>query len=145
ERAYGTLTEAGFAPEHTSILVPGPAEDHHPPEASADTAGARAVGATLGATAGGLLGGTAGALAGLGALVIPGLGPFLAAGMLIPALAGAAVGGGVGGLAGALIASGVAPEDATRYEAHVRGGASLVIVRAAARGEQARALLARSG
>jgi hypothetical protein len=41
-----------------------------------------------GATAGGAIGGTIGLLAGIGALAIPGLGPFIAAGPIIAALSG---------------------------------------------------------
>ena len=42
-----------------------------------------------GVGAGGVLGGTIGLLAGIGALTIPGLGPFIAAGPLLAALSGA--------------------------------------------------------
>ena len=46
-------------------------------------------------------------LVGIGALAIPGLGPFIAAGPIVAALAGAGVGGTVGGIAGALIGMGI--------------------------------------
>ena len=46
----------------------------------------------------------AGLLAGVGALAIPGLGPFIAAGPIMVALAGLGVGGAVGGFVGALVA-----------------------------------------
>ena len=49
-----------------------------------------------------MLGGTLGWLIGIGALTIPGLGPFVAAGPIMAALAGVGVGGTVGGFAGAL-------------------------------------------
>ena len=64
-------------------------------------------GATVGASAGGALGGTIGLLAGIGALAIPGLGPFIAAGPIIAALSGGAIGAGVGGLTGGLIGLGI--------------------------------------
>ena len=44
----------------------------------------------MGAGSGGVLGGTVGLLAGIGALAIPGLGPFIAAGPILAALSGAA-------------------------------------------------------
>ena len=44
-----------------------------------------------------------GLLAGIGALAIPGVGPIIAAGPIMGALAGLGVGGAVGGLVGALI------------------------------------------
>ena len=51
---------------------------------------------------GAVLGGGLGWLAGIGALAIPGLGPFIAAGPIMAALSGAALGGTLGGLTGAL-------------------------------------------
>ena len=57
-------------------------------------------GATTGATAGGAIGGTFGLLAGIGALAIPGLGPFIAAGPIMGALAGVGAGAATGGLWG---------------------------------------------
>ena len=58
---------------------------------------------TAGVTAGGVIGGTLGVLVGIGALAIPGLGPFIAAGPIMAGLAGLGVGGAVGGLIGALV------------------------------------------
>ena len=54
-------------------------------------------GAVAGAGTGAVVGGTLGWLAGIGALAIPGLGPFIAAGPIMAALAGVGVGGAVGG------------------------------------------------
>ena len=44
---------------------------------------------------------------GIGALAIPGLGPFIAAGPIVAALAGAGAGGALGGITGALIGVGI--------------------------------------
>jgi len=85
-------------------------------------------GALAGGSAGGLLGGTIGLLAGLGALAIPGLGPFIAAGPLMAALSGAAAGVTVGGLTGALIGFGIPEIEAKRYEGKLRGGNILVAI-----------------
>ena len=54
-------------------------------------------GTTTGATSGAVIGGGLGWLAGIGALAIPGLGPFIAAGPIVAALAGAGAGGVIGG------------------------------------------------
>jgi hypothetical protein len=67
-------------------------------------------------------------LAGIGALAIPGVGPFIAAGPIMAALGGAAVGGAVGGIAGALIGLGMPEYEAKRYEGKVRGGNVLISV-----------------
>jgi hypothetical protein len=85
-------------------------------------------GATAGATTGGVLGGTLGLLAGIGALAIPGLGPFIAAGPIMAALSGAAVGAAVGGLTGALIGMGIPEYEAKRYEGKVTAGNVLIAV-----------------
>ncbi len=83
-----------------------------------------------GAIVGGLLGGSAGLLAGLGAITIPGLGPLLGVGWLITTAIGAAVGASGGGLIGALVGAGVDNDDAQIYVDRVRGGSTLVSVRA---------------
>jgi hypothetical protein len=67
-------------------------------------------------------------LAGVGALAIPGVGPFIAAGPVMTALAGLGVGGMVGGLVGALVGMGIPEYEAKRYEGHVKGGGTLLSV-----------------
>jgi hypothetical protein len=57
-------------------------------------------------------------LAGIGALAIPGLGPFIAAGPIMAGLAGLGVDGAIGGLIGALIGMGMPEYEAKRYEVH---------------------------
>jgi len=90
-------------------------------------------GASAGAGVGAVAGGAGGLLAGLGMLAIPGVGPVVAAGWLVAALAGAAggavVGGAAGGMVGALVKSGVPEEDANVYAESIRRGASLVVAR----------------
>jgi uncharacterized protein (TIGR02271 family) len=87
-------------------------------------------GAATGATVGTLAGGGAGLLAGLGMLAIPGFGPVVAAGWLVPTLIGAGAGAALGGLAGSLVDAGVDENDARAYAEGVRRGGSLVTVRA---------------
>src|SRR6185369_7735554 len=65
---------------------------------------------------------------GIGALAIPGLGPFIAAGPIMAALAGAGVGGTVGGITGALVGMGIPEYEAKRYEGMVKGGGILLSV-----------------
>ncbi len=85
-------------------------------------------GAATGAGSGAVIGGTLGWLAGIGALAIPGVGPFIAAGPIMAALAGAGVGGTVGGLTGALIGMGIPEYEAKRYEGRVKEGGILLSV-----------------
>jgi len=67
-------------------------------------------------------------LVGIGALAIPGLGPFVAAGPIMAALAGAGVGGAVGGVTGALVGLGIPEYEAKRYEGRLQRGGILVSV-----------------
>ena len=104
--------------------------DRRPPY----TTGEKVRGMYLHATAGTVLGGTLGLLVGLGALVIPGIGPIIAAGTLATAMGTAALGAGVGaaagGLVGGLTAVGVHPSDLAYYEEGIRNGGVLVAVEA---------------
>jgi hypothetical protein len=85
-------------------------------------------GAVTGAGTGGVVGGALGWIAGIGALAIPGVGPFIAAGPIIAALSGAAVGAAVGGIAGGLIGLGIPEIEAKRYEGKVKAGNILLSV-----------------
>lgn len=85
-------------------------------------------GATTGALSGGIIGGAIGLLAGIGALAIPGLGPFIAAGPLMAALAGSGIGGSLGMLIGALVGMGIPEYEAKRYEDSLKSGGILISV-----------------
>jgi len=80
-------------------------------------------GATVGAVWGGLVG--------LAALLIPGVGPFIAFGALGAALTGVVTGAVVGGISAALIDfSGIPEDEAHGYEEQIRAGKTLVAVKA---------------
>jgi hypothetical protein len=85
-------------------------------------------GAGIGATAGTVLGGVGGLLVGLEALVIPGVGPFLAAGTIATTLAGAGIGAAAGAIVGALTGLGIPEEDAKAYDQRISQGDYLVIL-----------------
>ena len=85
-------------------------------------------GAVAGASTGGVLGGALGWIVGIGALAIPGVGPFIAAGPIVAALSGAAVGAAVGGIAGGLIGLGIPEIEAKRYEGKIKKGNLLISV-----------------
>jgi len=136
ERIVGDLKTAGFSNNDISALFPdkGSTRDFaHEQKTKAPE------GAATGAVTGGLLGGTLGWLAGIGALAIPGVGPFIAAGPIVAALSGAAVGGTVGGLTGALIGMGIPEFEAKRYEGKVRDGRILMSVHTEDRDQRSRA------
>src|SRR4051794_27425488 len=136
--AIAALKERGFSGSDISVLMP----DRGDTAAMARETGTKAgEGAATGAVAGGILGGLGGFLVGVGALAIPVLGPFIAAGAFATALAGAAVGAGVGAIAGALVGMGIPEEEAGWYENEARAGRTLVAVRAGARYDEAEDVL----
>ena len=119
------LKAAGFSNNDISVLLPDKAGTRD----FAHEKGTKAPeGAVTGAGTGGVLGGALGWLAGIGALAIPGLGPFIAAGPIMAALSGAAVGAATGGLIGALVGMGIPEYEAKRYEGKVREGKILISV-----------------
>ena len=104
-------------------------------------------GASTGAASGGILGGAFGWLVGIGAIAIPGLGPFVAAGPIIALLSGVGVGATVGGIAGALVGMGIPEYEAKRYEGRIKGGQILLSVHSddSAWTRKAKAILERTG
>jgi uncharacterized membrane protein len=108
-----------------SVLMP---DSSGTPELGAVKATKAPEGATAGAVTGGAIGGTVGLLAGIGALAIPGLGPFIAAGPIMAALSGAAAGATAGGVAGALVGLGIPEYEAKAYEERIKKGGYLVAV-----------------
>ena len=129
----GNLQSAGFSNSDISVLFPdrqGSKDFAHEHNTKAPE------GAVAGVGAGGVLGGTIGLLAGIGALAIPGLGPFIAAGPLLAALSGAAAGATVGGITGALIGLGIPEIEAKRYEGKIKSGNILISVHTAKSDEQ---------
>jgi hypothetical protein len=125
ENAVDALKAAEFRNSDISVLFPestGTKEFAHEKNTKAPE------GATTGAGTGAVVGGGLGWLLGIGALAIPGLGPFIAAGPIMAALAGAGVGGAVGGITGALIGMGIPEYEAKRYEGRVKDGGILLSV-----------------
>lgn len=125
EEALDSLRAAGFRAEDISVLIP-------------ENLGTKDIGyekhtkapehAAVGGAAGGVVGGTLGWLLGIGALAIPGLGPFLAAGPIVAAMAGFGAGSVLGGLTGALTGVGIPEYEAKRYEGRIRSGGSLISI-----------------
>jgi hypothetical protein len=125
ENAVDTLRREEFRNTDISVLFPeneGTKDFAHEKKTKAPE------GTATGATTGAILGGGLGWLAGIGALAIPGLGPFVAAGPIMAALAGVGAGGAIGGIAGALIGMGIPEYEAKRYEGRVKEGGILLSV-----------------
>jgi hypothetical protein len=121
------LKAAGFSGNDISVVFPdktGSRDFAHEQHTRAPE------GAAAGAGAGGVLGGGLGWVIGIGAVGIPGVGPFIAAGPIMAALAGAAVGAAAGGLTGALVGLGSPEYQAKRYEGRILAGNILISVHA---------------
>lgn len=125
ENAIIAFREDGFSSSDISVLLP---ENLGPQELATEKETKAPEGATAGASTGAILGGAFGWLVGIGALAVPGLGPFIAAGPLVAALAGIGVGGAVGGFTGALIGVGIPEYEAKRYEGRLQKGGILLSV-----------------
>ncbi|MBF2062972.1 MAG: signal transduction histidine kinase LytS [Calothrix sp. C42_A2020_038] len=129
EKALNELRNSGFSMDRVSILAQN--------KDSNEIAGAKVKdrgdneaqeGAGIGAVTGTALGGIGGLLVGLEALIIPGFGPFLAAGTIATTLAGAGIGAAGGALVGALTGAGIPEEDAKAYSDRISEGYYLVIL-----------------
>ena len=119
------LRAAGFQNTDVSVLVP---ENGGNKDLALEKNTKAPEGATAGAGTGAVIGGALGWLAGIGALAIPGIGPFIAAGPILAALSGLGVGGAVGGIAGGLIGAGMPEYEAKRFEGRIRNGGALLSV-----------------
>lgn len=125
ESGVDALKAAGFRNTDISVLFPenvGTKDFAHEKNTKAPE------GAVAGASTGAVIGGTLGWLAGIGALAIPGIGPFIAAGPILGLLGGVGAGGVVGGITGALIGMGMPEYEAKRYEGRIKSGGILLSV-----------------
>jgi hypothetical protein len=125
ETIVDKLRVTGFSNDDISVLFPdksGTKDFAHEHNTKAPE------GATTGGVAGMGIGAILGWVAGIGALAIPGVGPFIAAGPIVAALSGAAIGGAAGGIVGALIGLGIPEFEAKRYEEKIRSGNILISV-----------------
>lgn len=136
ENAVDRLINAGFSSSDISVLGP---DKRSTRELATEKNTKAPEGAAAGGVVGGAIGGTLGLLAGIGALAIPGLGPFIAAGPIMGLLGGIGSGGVVGGVVGALVGMGLPEYEAKRYEGYIRDGGMLVSVHCDTSGDVKRA------
>ena len=125
EEAVEALRAAGFRGTDISVLF----QDNQGTKDFAHEKNTKAPeGATAGGIVGGISGGVLGWLTGIGALAIPGLGPLVAAGPIVAALAGVGAAGAVGGSIGGLVGMGVPEYEAKRFEGRIKQGGVLMSV-----------------
>lgn len=155
----GFVSREGYTGEKQELIIPAQAGTGTAPTGGAPVAGVPTPVSTdddfttatddsktettaAGVVGGGVLGGILGAAA---ALLIPGLGPAIAGGILTAVLGGAAIGAVTGGLIGALTNMGVPENEARFYQDELRAGRTLVTVQAGDRYDEALAILRRNG
>ncbi len=143
ERAQSALYESGFSRDEVSYLA-GDTRGHETPRVGPALKDA---GSESEAGSDAFVGGMVGLAAGAIAVVLPGIGPLLAAGPIAAAIGGLTAGAAAGGVIGLLKDHGVSEEQAEFYAEGVRRGGALVTVhRVSGRREKAaRKLLDQSG
>jgi hypothetical protein len=126
DAALVAFRAAGFRNSDISAVVPDRARTTKDlaHEINTKTPEGIAAGAGTGAAVGGVLGW----LVGVGAIAIPGVGPLIAAGPIVAALAGAGAAGATGGLVGGLLGAGIPEVEAKRYAGRIREGGYLITV-----------------
>jgi hypothetical protein len=126
EHALDALRAAGFRNSDVSAILPD--RDRTARDLAHEINTKAPEGAATGAGAGAAIGGVLGWLVGIGAIAIPGIGPLVAAGPVVAALAGAGAAGAAGGLVGGLVGMGIPEVEAKRYAGRIREGAYLISV-----------------
>ncbi|RJQ30059.1 MAG: hypothetical protein C4589_04030 [Peptococcaceae bacterium] len=124
EKAVTELRNRGFYEEISIVAADKKGKEaDRPQDANRMDYGEGSI--ATGVTTGGVLGGLAGLAMGVGALVLPGIGPIVAAGPIAGLLSGAAT----GGIAGGLIDWGIPAERGKFFESKVKEGNILASVR----------------
>src|SRR5678815_1612731 len=126
EAALEALRDAGFRNSDISAIIPE--RDRTTKDLAHEINTKAPEGIATGAGTGAAVGGVLGWLVGIGAIAIPGIGPLVAAGPVVAALAGAGAAGATGGLVGGLIGAGIPEIEAKRYAGRIREGAYLISV-----------------
>src|SRR6188474_680878 len=145
ERALDAIRTAGFRNSDVSAILPD--RDHTTKDLAHEINTKTPEGIAAGASAGAAMGGVLGWLVGIGAIAIPGIGPLVAAGPVVAALAGAGAAGATGGLVGGLVGAGIPEIEAKRYAGRIREGAYLLSVHCddTTWGKKAEEILERTG
>jgi len=141
EEAGHALHRAGFAHDKIGYAIRG----------AEDVAGGMITDASgtkdgKGALAGALTGGVVGGMLAAGiSLLVPGVGPVLAGGILASFFGGAIAGTAVGGIIGAMQGLGISEDEARFYERQFHEGRAIVAVKPGARLADAADILVRFG
>ncbi|HEV2296483.1 MAG TPA: hypothetical protein VGR35_21745 [Tepidisphaeraceae bacterium] len=141
ERAVDELERNNFKSDQVGFAIRG--ADVARGGMITDAQGAKdGSGAVTGAATGAGLGAILGAAA---AMLLPGLGPVVAGGILAMAFGGAVAGTAVGGIVGAMTGLGVSEEEAKFLEQEFQSGRAIVAVKAGPRAIEAAEIMRRHG
>jgi len=132
-RAVDELRRAGFREDEIGFLARAGFEE---------TGKEKAASVATGAVSGGVVGGVLGAAA---SLLIPGIGPAIAGGILAITFGAAGAGALVGGVVGALTGMGVTEQEARYYQRELEIGRTIVLVKSASSQQDALDILRRNG
>src|ERR1044072_2045523 len=132
EKAVSELRKLGIAENRIGIVRPGSAPERLEAGVPVTDTEDPGMGRAMGAAVGGAMGAAGGATAGLAvaSLVIPGIGPLIAFGMVgagLLGIVGAAAGSAVGDSVEEELGEGIPHEDVYLYEDALRHGRSVVI------------------
>ncbi len=133
EHALRTLQAQGIANDRVAVLTPGTSEEQIESNVTVSDTEQSGMGKAMGGTVGGAFGAAGGATLGaaVASLLVPGVGPVLAAGIVGAALLGAG-GAATGMAAGAAVehhlAKGVPHDELYLYEDALRKGRSVIVV-----------------
>jgi hypothetical protein len=133
---FNQLKGAGFSDHDISVLFP---DDEGVRHYAHEQQTKMPEGAAVGGAGGIVIGGVLGWLVGIGMLAIPGLGPLIAAGPIIAALAGAGAGAATGVAVGSIIGMEMPEFEAIQYQEKMDGGNILISVLTADKAERRRA------
>src|SRR5687767_8313848 len=141
EQAVDALHKSGFGHDQVGYVLRG--SDAIRGGMIVDSVGTKdGKGAAAGALTGGMIGGV---LAAAVSLLIPGVGPIVAGGVLAAFFGGAIAGTAVGGILGAMTGLGISEDEARFYDKEFQGGRAIVAVKAGSRAEEAVGILRRHG
>jgi hypothetical protein len=141
ERAVRDLEAAGFQDDQIGFAIRG--SEVNAGGMITDATGTKdARGAVTGAATGALVGGI---LAAAATVLLPGVGPVLAGGILASFIGGAAAGTAVGGILGALAGLDISEDEARFYEKMFHSGKAIVAVKPGIRAAEAGEILRRNG
>lgn len=138
EQAMSQLHKAGFTDEQIGFIAREAQQSQDSGVEETNSAGS----AAAGAVSGGVIGGIIGAVS---SLLIPGIGPVIATGILVTTIGGVALGALAGGLAGSLMHLGVPEHEARYYEDQLNTGRSIITVNAPGRYDEAVNILRQCG